>query len=348
MSNETKIGLMATIIIAVFIWGFKYIQGRNLFSSNTQILVEFDTVDELQVSAPVLKNGLEVGTVTDIYFKTDDMDKVIINLDIDSDLRVPTSAKAILYNQSVMGGKAVKLIFSKPCAGANCVESGQFIQGVGKGLLGSLVDPTEIPAYMEQLTEGGRALASALDSTLSNPEAQKDGLGKVVADLAGTLENLKTTTYQLNKLLSSSQASLSGTFANVEAITANIKNNDARIDQILANFATLSNSIKDMDLKTTVDKTNGTLSSAKVTMDDLQGTLKKANTTFDGINVLLADIKAGKGSLGKLATDEEMYNKLTAAGKQVELLLEDVRLHPKRYTRFLSKKEVPYEAPTGN
>ncbi|NNE30177.1 MAG: MCE family protein, partial [Saprospiraceae bacterium] len=191
MSNETKIGLMATIVIAVFIWGYKFVQGRNLFSSNTQVLVELNDVGELQESAPVMKNGLQVGTVTQIYFSSDDMDKVIINLDIDSKLKVPKSARAELYSQGFMGGRAVRLKFSKPCSGEDCVESGGYIQGVSLGLLGSMVDPTDIPTYMEQLGEGGKALIESIDSTLDNPDAQTSGLGKVVGDLAATLDQLR-------------------------------------------------------------------------------------------------------------------------------------------------------------
>lgn len=348
MSNETKIGLMATIVIAVFIWGYKFIQGRNLFSSNTQILVEFSDVGELQPSAPVMKNGLQIGTVTDIYFKSDDMNRVIINLDIESRMKVPKSAKAFLYSQGFMGGRAVKLEFSRPCSGADCVESGGYIDGVGLGLLGSMLDPAEIPAYMDKIGEGGRAMMQSIDSMLSNPDAQQAGLGKVMGDLSGTLNNLNKTTDQLNKLLANSRGSLTGTIDNFQAITANLKDNDAKIDEILSNFATLSGNLKAIDLSLTVDKTNGTLASAKVTMDDLQGTLKKANAAFDGITTLLNNINEGNGSLGKLAKDEALYQKINDATRQVELLMQDFRLHPKRYTRILSKKEQAYTAPVND
>lgn len=345
MSNEAKIGLMATVVIAVFIWGYKFIQGKNLFSTNTQILVEFEDVGELQPSAPVLKNGLQIGTVTDIYFKADDMNAVIINLDIDSKLKVPNTAKAELYSQGVMGGRAVKLKFSKPCSGENCVESGEFIQGINVGLLGSLVDTQEIPGYIEELGKGGRAMVQSIDSMLTNPSAQQAGLGKILADLSGTLTNLNSSTFQLNKLLASSSNALSGTLVNAQAITGNLKNNDAKINEIIANLAALTNSLKGIDLKATVEKTNGALGAAASTMDGLQGTLSKANEAFDSLTKMLNDINAGKGSLGKLAKDEELYTKLNAASREFELLLQDVRLHPKRYTRILSKKEKEYEYP---
>ncbi|NNE30269.1 MAG: hypothetical protein HKN16_11570, partial [Saprospiraceae bacterium] len=156
---------------------------------------------------------------------------------------------------------------------------------------------------------------------------------------------LRGTTTELNQLLAGSRSSLTGTFSNFESISSNLKNNDAQINQILQNFAELSEKFNKMELNQAVENTNGTLISAKTTLDNLQGTLEKANSAFDGITKLLEDINAGQGSLGKLAKDEALYDKLNSAGREMELLLQDVRLNPKRYTRILSKKEKPYEYP---
>ena len=58
-------------------------------------------------------------------------------------------------------------------------------------------------------------------------------------------------------------------------------------------------------------------------------------------------MESGKGSMGKLLKDEAMYNNLTKASKELELLLQDVRLHPTRYVNVsvFGKKEKPYVEP---
>jgi len=348
MSNETKIGLMATVIIAAFIWGFKFIQGKNLFSQNNIFYVEYDDVSELQASAPIFKNGLQVGTVADISFKGDDMDKVIVTLDIDGDLKVPKTATANLVYMGVMGGRGVYLNFSKPCSGDDCAQSGDYLNAVGKGLLGSLVDPNEIPEYLEQLSSGAKDMLKQLNNALADPNSANDPMVKMVNNLSKTLENLSTTTAELNNLMAGSAGPLKRTLQNVEGLTANLNNNNDKITAVLANAETMTAKFSDLDLKPTIDKTNGTIDGAKQTMADLSITLKKANTTFDGINKLLAGIEAGEGTIGKLAKDKEMYEKLNATLREVELLMQDVRLHPKRYTRILGKKETPYEAPVND
>ena len=345
MSNETKIGLMATIIIAAFIWGFKFIQGKNLFSQNNIFYVEYDDVAELQPSAPIFKNGLQIGTVADINFKGDDMNKVIVTLDVDGDLKVPKSAVADLVYMGVMGGRGVYLKFSKPCSGADCAQSGDYLNAVGKGLLGSLVDPNEIPEYLDKLSDGAKDMLKQLNSALKDPNSTNEPLVKMINNLSQTLKNLSTSTAELNKLMAGSAGPLKRTLENVEGLTANLNNNNDKITAVLANAETMTGKFKDLELKPTIDKTNGTIDSAKKTMDDLRVTLEKANATFDGMNKLLAGIEAGQGTIGKMAKDEELYQKLNTTLEEVELLMQDFRLHPKRYTRILSKKETPYESP---
>ncbi len=348
MSNETKIGLMATIIIAAFIWGFKFIQGKNLFSQNNIFYVEYDDVSELQASAPIFKNGLQIGTVADISFKGDDMEKVIVTLDVDGDLKVPKTATADLVYMGVMGGRGVYLNFSKPCSGDDCAQSGDYLNAVGKGLLGSLLDPNEIPAYIDQLSSGAKDMLKQLNAALGDPNSANEPMVKIVNNLSNTLANLSKTTEELNNLMAGSAGPLKRTLQNVEGLTANLNNNNDKITAVLANTETMTGKLKDLELKPTIDKTNGTIESAKKTMDELRITLEKANTTFDGFNKLLAGIEAGEGTIGKLAKDKALYEKLDATLKEVELLMQDFRLNPKRYTRILSKKETPYEAPVND
>ncbi|MDB2462965.1 MCE family protein, partial [Algibacter sp.] len=65
-------------------------------------------------------------------------------------------------------------------------------------------------------------------------------------------------------------------------------------------------------------------------------------------NTILANLEQGEGTMGKLLKDDELYNNLEGATSELESLLKDFKLHPNRYTRILSKKEIPYEAPESN
>ena len=59
----------------------------------------------------------------------------------------------------------------------------------------------------------------------------------------------------------------------------------------------------------------------------------------------MASINNGDGTIGKLLKDEGLYDNLEAASKEMEELVRDIKLHPARYRRILSKKEIPYTPP---
>ena len=73
-------------------------------------------------------------------------------------------------------------------------------------------------------------------------------------------------------------------------------------------------------------------------------TVKKLENTLASVDKIINDVQAGKGTMGKLLKDDAMYTNLSKASKELELLLQDVRLHPTRYVNvsLFGKKEKPY------
>ena len=76
-------------------------------------------------------------------------------------------------------------------------------------------------------------------------------------------------------------------------------------------------------------------------------TVTRFNSTLTKVDAILADLQSGKGSAGKLLKDDNLYNNLKATTKEMELLLQDVRLYPTRYVNvsLFGKKNKPYVAP---
>ena len=101
--------------------------------------------------------------------------------------------------------------------------------------------------------------------------------------------------------------------------------------------ATLTNANK---ITTDLSKVSGQLSEA-----ELNKVITNAQTTLTNLNTLLADVEGGKGTIGKLLKDEALYKDLDKSAKQLELLLQDLRLNPKRYLHFsvFGKKAKVYE-----
>ena len=91
-----------------------------------------------------------------------------------------------------------------------------------------------------------------------------------------------------------------------------------------------------------IDPTQWSLTS-ELKEANVGNTVESLNETLSNINSLLAGLNNGEGSMGKLLKDETLYQNLEGATKEMEALLKDIKLHPKRYFRILSKKEIPYQ-----
>ena len=341
MSKEIRIGLLAIVAIAALIWGYKFLLGNNLLKRSNTYFVEYKNVNELKVSDPVVINGFQIGTVQNIYLK-DDLQTVVVVLNIRAGIKLPQNTIAVLYSTSVMGGKAIELKYSGVCDD-DCLTSGSQLRGREFGLLGSLVQPNELDTYMNTVSEG---IGNVMDSLSAHmTEGTSNEVGKTFRDLQGTIANLNATTLQINRLLANSSDKLVGILDNLQQVTENINTNNAEITGLLQNANSITEQLASARLDSTILKTNRTLGSAHEVSQSLESTLTSANQTFAEFAKVLSDINASKGTLGKLVQDQALYDNLLSTTRNLELLLQDFRLNPKRYTTVLKRKSKEYVLP---
>lgn len=346
MSKETKIGLLAAVVIALTIWGLKFLKGQNILSNNRTFYVEYNDVSNLKPSTPVLFNGLEIGVVKDIYPHKSDASKIIVELNIEKDIKIPKSAKAVQFSSSVMGSKAIKLTYDKPCNGADCAVSDDYLAGDNLGLLQSMVTEDDVDAYMKKLGSGLNSAFDSLSQKVMNSDAN-GAMAKSMNDIQIILSNLVSTTSRLNKVMAESSENISGTMRNLNTITGNFTKNNDQLNSIIGNFASISREIKEAGVGSTITKTQTTMKDANGAINELQATLTKANSSFEKLSGILTKIESGQGTLGKLMEDKKLYDNLEGTSKQLQLLLQDFRLNPKRYVNVsvFGKKQKKYEVP---
>ncbi len=342
MSREIRIGLLAVVAIAGFVWGYKFLLGNNILQRSNTYLVEYDNIDDLKVSNPVSINGFQIGVVQDIYLKPEDLQTIVVVLNIKGDIQLPKNTIAELRSSSVMGGRIINLEYDGICRD-NCLPSGSYLQGKAFGLLGSLVNPSELDSYVKSVQDGVGGVVDSLNAHLGG-EATNE-IGKTFKSLQQTIANLNATTAQINHLFANSSTKLVGILENLESVTNNLQNNNEDVAGLLKNVNEVTSQLASARLDTTILRSNRTLGSTQKTLGSLQETLDKADQTFAQLTQLLADINKGEGTLGGLAKDQALYDNLTSLTKNLDFLLQDVRINPKRYINVsvFGKKQKKYE-----
>lgn len=328
MSKEIKVAILALVAVALVYWGYNFILGRNLMKQTAFYKVEYDNVGGLKTSTPVRINGVQVGRVATV---TNQMDKqnVLVELDLDPNLKIPKGTRAYILNETFMGQQAVELKYDTPCSGDDCAKPGDYLMGKNLSVLASTVDKDELKVYLKEI----KATMIEFFDTLSNNATAEGPIGNILRDLEATMSNLKGATSQLNGILYQSKGDITGTLDHAEAITASLSNNQDKIESILANTDSFTQQLSVIDLKTTVDEL------AK-TVEALNAAVAKADRAFEGINSVVGNIENGDGTLGKLFNDPELYNELASLSSKADSLINDIQERPYRYMPLKTRNRV--------
>lgn len=338
MSHELRIGLLAAVCIAVTVWGYKFMKGKNILNASNYYYVRYANVDQLAATSPVLIYGLRVGTVANVKLG-EDMESIIATLDIDKGIQFPRDTRAVIVNTSLMGGKAVVLEFDTPCSGSDCAEKGDSLRGTTRGFFKSVVSDKDI----KQLKEGVREVLSVVSDSLTEPGAES-AFAELYRDLHQTLSNMASITSQLDASLSNYDRNMDATLKNLNTISTAIAENTSSITATIQNVDSLSSALVEQDI---LGQASTVLTSTDQAVKRFETTLEDATQSFEKLREMINNIHAGKGTLGLLANDEALYVNLNQSVENLELLLQDLRLNPKRYfnVSVFGKKQKEYTLP---
>lgn len=309
-SKEIKTALLVIASISLLIWGYGYLKGKDIFSRYNTYSVYFDNVEGLTKSAAITLNGLAIGKIADIKLAANQSGKMEVSFQVDSDIPVTKSTVASLYEPGFIGGKQIMLLLNSD--DTTLAPSGYVLKGTVKSGMTELVAEKLAPIQqkLELFLERSTVLLTNVNSVLDD---------KAKADIKNSIAELNATMQEMHQLSASANKLVNDNAKNMNAAMSDIKTTSG-------NFAKISDSLQKADLGKTV---------------------RTLESSLEKVNVLLTNLNDGKGTMGKLAKDEALYNNLQKTAKEMELLLQDVRLHPTRYVNvsLFGKKEKPYKTP---
>jgi phospholipid/cholesterol/gamma-HCH transport system substrate-binding protein len=309
ITKEIKVAVLVILSIVLFYWGFAFLKGKNLFDTSTKLYAVYDNVAGLVEAAPVTINGLIIGKVNTIEMLPDGKMKVEIVI-TNEQIKIAKSSEAQIMDSGLIGGREIAIINN--FSDTNYTQSGDVLKASNKlGLTDELANQIgPVKDKVEVLLENANKLIENLNATLDASTQQK--LKSSIASLELTMSEFSQISKNANEILSENKSKLNTTFSNFEKTSGNLNT-----------------------ITTSLEKAN------------LGATVKKLEATLTNVNGIMANLEQGKGSMGKLLNDDAMYTNLTKTSKELELLLQDLRLNPTRYVNVsvFGKKNKPYVAP---
>lgn len=342
MSYELRIGLLTAVCIAITVWGYTFMKGKNLLNASNYYYAKYDNIDQLAATSPVLVRGLRVGSVAKVELSSD-MQSIIATLDIQKGMQIPKNTEALVVNVSIMGGKAVVLAIPSPCSGSDCAERGDTLAGRVQGLFESMFGSGDVDEYVKKVKTGLGDVMSDLSDSLG-VEGTTNEFAKTFQSLQGVLVNLEGITTQVNGSMAAYDRKTQQVLNNVESLTANLAASNAQITAAITNANAVFADLNEANIgKTTAE----TMTAAKDAMKGVDDAIASADKSFKQLDKLITELNSKDGTLGLLINDKAMYTNLTESSRQLNLLLQDFRLNPKRYVNVsvFGKKQKAYDVP---
>ena len=304
ISNETKVGILTIAAVAILIVGFNFLKGKDIFSKSNHIHAVFDNTGALTVSNEVKLKGLTIGTISELKEIDKNVSGIRVTINLTKDINIPSNSVA--YISAPLAGLGSSVLLIEPGNSTTYLKNGDTLMTrVDEGLFGGL--SSEVSPTLSKI----RNALDSLNVVFSNINRLFDENTK--GNMKATIANLSLATSSLNRLLDPVNSDLAKTLANTSSITENLKRNNDSITGIINNASHFSEKLAGLDLQQTMDTLQAAISEFKYTITKLSST---------------------DGSLGALIHDKKLYNKLNDVVLSAEILLDDLRTHPKRYVNL--------------
>ncbi|MBX2980639.1 MAG: MCE family protein [Flavobacteriales bacterium] len=319
IKREYTIALLVLGGALLLVFGVNYLKGLDLLQKRNIFYVVYKDVTGINGSSPVYYSGYKVGQVIGTELMPEN-GLIRVSFQVNEDkLRIPKDSRVQIYSADLFS-RALQLQLG---TSADLAKAGDTLEGDTQlsltDAVGEQIDP------LKRKAEG---MLASVDSVLSslqmilNDSARRD-IDASFSSIRSTLESFNRSAQRIDGLIADERATIHAVLDNVQRITQNLVRHNEEISRILANVDSVTATLADGELKRMI------------------GEMSETSAQLKGI---MSRLEAGEGSLGNLLTNDTLYMNLENASRELDLLMEDVRINPNRYVHlslFGKKDRLP-------
>ena len=235
LTNEIKIALVAIVGILVLFFGLNFLKGMSLFSTDATYYVAFKDISGLSSSNPIYADGYKVGVVKSIQYNYAKKGDVLVQIDINPDLRIPKGSSAEIESDLMGNVKMNLLLANNPRERVN--KGDTIIGSKNSGMLGNVA---KLLPTVRQMLPKLDSILSSVNTLLADP-----ALAHSLHNIEGITANLNTTSQQLNTLVAGVNRQVPGLLR--------------RADGVIVNANTFTGNLAQVDIAGTMAQVNQTI-----------------------------------------------------------------------------------------
>lgn len=294
-TKEVKIAIVAIVGLVVLFLGMNFLKGLDLFSSDNRYYISFRDISGLSSSSPIYADGYKVGVVRGIVYDYSQSKDIIVEADINKDMRIPKGSSAEIVSDLMGNVKVNLLLASNPRERVNPGET--IVGGINDGAMGQMKDL--IPVVQDMLPKLDSILASV------NLLLQDPAIANSLHNVETVTGNLTVSTRRLNTLLGTLNSRMPGLLA--------------KADGVMDNAQVVTSNLSKVDVEGTMSKVNATLDNVQAFTDQLNnntgslGLLMRDPNLYYNLN---ATVKSADSLLIDLKSHPKRYVHFSVFGRK--------------------------------
>ncbi len=311
VSNESKVGILAAVGIAVLFIGFNYLKGINVFHKGTDYYVDYTSSGGLNVGDPVIIDGFTVGRVKNVELQ-EDQSGVDVILNFSEDVKLPEGSNAVIRG-NLMGEKYIQMFLSSNTA---IIPEGGSLSGQIEADLANTIS-----AEFKPITDKVKTMLSSMDTAINvlrgifTDDVQKD-FQKSMLSIKQTLESFNTSAEKVNLFIAKEEENIDNIITDVSGITDYMNKSETDVKAILANLKSVTDSLNSVEW---------------------QELGEQFSLAADNINKISGKINESTGSLGLLVNDQQLYYDLSKTLVTLDSVLNEFGKNPEIRLKLFGK-----------
>jgi len=277
-TREVKVGLMAVAAIFVLYFGLNFLKGRDIFSSTSNYYAVYENIGGLVPSSPVYVKGFKVGQVEEVKYDFSKEKSFVIKISVSKDIKLPKGTKIELYDEGIMGGKAIQLIYAPITLSEAMFVPGDTIESqIGNGLMAQLTG--ELMPKIQSISTQTDSLIRSVRTLVESKD-----LNKSLASIERTTADLAVSSSQLKKMMNNDVPHILG---DVNTLTSDFKVISGNLKKIdyAATFASIDHTIANLSLIT--DKMNSSEGTIGLLLNNKELYINLSNTSASADKLLI-------------------------------------------------------------
>ncbi|MBR5469973.1 MAG: MCE family protein [Paludibacteraceae bacterium] len=277
-TREVKVALLVTTALIILYFGLNYLKGINLFNPINKYYAKYESVEGLVASSPVYVRGYKVGQVNSITYDFSNEIPFVIEFTTEKSLKLPKGTIAEMFDDGLMGGKAIRLVMSK---NDEYISDGDTLSALKVAGLMDFLSGHFLPTLYKTVADVDSTIVN-IQQLIASAEIKNSlkSIESVTSDLSITSERLKNLM----------DGKIPAVVANIDTISLDLKKVSSdlkdfeyaelllKVDSTMANLCSLSNSLNDKD------------GSLGLLLRD-QSLYNSLDSTVNSANLLLKDLK---------------------------------------------------------